>query len=169
MPMTIFISPHLKGSGIRIQTSPLIIKFDLFKTQINNFVIHKYLEETDQTAKSCKRNVRIKTYLFSIDTVFRGYFPIRTFITFPFDLSFPFIYFLRLLGTSVESDALSVESSIFRGGKYHTYTYFLWITFWSKPIFASISIRHRNTFYFFIHLFSAIESPKEIKVSIKYQ
>ena len=93
MPMTIFISPHLKGSGIRIQTSPLIIKFDLFKTQINNFVIHKYLEETDQTAKSCKRNVRIKTYLFSIDTVFRGYFPIRTFITFPFDLSFPFIYF----------------------------------------------------------------------------
>lgn len=66
MPMTIFISPHLKGSGIRIQTSPLIIKFDLFKTQINNFIIHKYLEETDQTANSCKRNVRIKTYLFSM-------------------------------------------------------------------------------------------------------
>ena len=162
MPVTKFIS------------SPLIIKFYLFKNQINNFVIHKYLEETDRTAKSCMRNVHIKTYhiIFLVVILYsEGISQCKCLLLFHsiwVFLLFIYLFFLLLLGTSVESDALSVESSIIRGRKFTIYTYFHWSTFWSKSIFASISIRHRNTFYIFIHLFSAMESPKEINVSTKY-
>lgn len=176
-PMAIFISSlwYFWQFVTRVQTSLLIIKFGLLLKNQINFVIHKYLEESDWTEKSCKRNIHIKTYLFSSDTLFRGYFPIRTFITFPFDFSFFFIYlffcicwhvyWIRLTFCLIFYDFLfCVRFNFFiRGGKLSIYTYFLWITFQLKSIFAFISI---STFYILIHLFSAIECYVTIKISI---